>query len=83
LHPRATATIKTLAPSNSSPTNFSPTSRGIRLIIGPEGGLSDSEIEQTVQQGFTEIALGPRILRTETAGLTVISALQLQFGDLA
>jgi 16S rRNA (uracil1498-N3)-methyltransferase len=83
LHPRATATIKTLAPTDLLPISLSPINRGIRLIIGPEGGLSDNEIEQTVQQGFTEIALGPRILRTETAGLTVISALQLQFGDLA
>jgi 16S rRNA (uracil1498-N3)-methyltransferase len=73
LHPRATDTIKTLTP----PTN------GIRIIIGPEGGLSDDEIQYTVDTGFTEIALGPRILRTETAGLTVVSALQLQFGDLA
>jgi 16S rRNA (uracil1498-N3)-methyltransferase len=73
LHPRATDTIKTLA----WPTN------GIRLIIGPEGGLSDNEITQTVDNGFGEVTLGPRILRTETAGLTVISALQLQFGDLA
>ena len=73
LHPRATATIKSLSPPK----------QGIRLIIGPEGGLSDSEINQTVEQGFNEISLGPRILRTETAGLTVISALQLQFGDLA
>lgn len=73
LHPRAKDTIKTLTPPQS----------GIRLIIGPEGGLSDSEINQTVEHQFSEIALGPRILRTETAGLTVISALQLQFGDLA
>lgn len=73
LHPRATDTIKSLSP----PQN------GVRLIIGPEGGLSDDEINQTVAQGFSEISLGPRVLRTETAGLTVISALQLQFGDLA
>lgn len=73
LHPRAGDTIKTLAP----PKN------GIRLLIGPEGGLSDKEINNTVSAGFTEIVLGPRILRTETAGLTVVSALQLQFGDLA
>lgn len=73
LHPRASDTIKSLSP----PQN------GVRLIIGPEGGLSDDEINQTVTQGFSEISLGPRILRTETAGLTVISALQLQFGDLA
>lgn len=73
LHPRATDTIKTLRPPKD----------GIRLIIGPEGGLSDDEITQTVAQNFCEVGLGPRILRTETAALTVISALQLQFGDLA
>ena len=73
LHPRANDTIKTL----SCPP------QGIRLIIGPEGGLSASEITETVDNGFAEITLGPRILRTETAGLTVIGALQLQFGDLA
>jgi len=73
LHPRATDTIKTLP----TPTD------GIRLIIGPEGGLSEAEIARTVEHQFSEITLGPRILRTETAGLTVISALQLQFGDLA
>ncbi|MFT4928044.1 MAG: 16S rRNA (uracil1498-N3)-methyltransferase [Phenylobacterium sp.] len=73
LHPRANDSIKTLSP----PQN------GIRLLIGPEGGLSDKEIDTTVTAGFTEIVLGPRILRTETAGLTVVAALQLQFGDLA
>ncbi len=73
LHPRACDSIKTL----TQPQN------GIRLLIGPEGGLSDNEISSTVTAGFTEIVLGPRILRTETAGLTVVSALQLQFGDLA
>lgn len=73
LFPRATATIKTLP----SPEN------GIRLIIGPEGGLSDDEVQQTLDADFTGIQLGPRILRTETAGLCVVSALQLQFGDLA
>jgi 16S rRNA (uracil1498-N3)-methyltransferase len=73
LHPRANDSIKTLTPPKS----------GIRLLIGPEGGLSDQEIDRTVTAGFTEVVLGPRILRTETAGLTVIGALQLQFGDLA
>ena len=54
----------------------------IRLLIGSEGGLSSEEIETTKNQGFKEILLGPRVLRTETAALTTISALQLRFGDL-
>ncbi|KKO47065.1 16S rRNA methyltransferase [Arsukibacterium ikkense] len=72
LDPRASATIKTLVPSQQ-----------IRLVIGPEGGFSDAEISATDQAGFIGIQLGPRVLRTETAALTAISALQLQFGDLA
>lgn len=72
LDPRAVATIKTLTPASE-----------IQLVIGPEGGFTDSEVSQTAAAGFTGITLGPRILRTETAALTAISALQLQFGDLA
>jgi len=72
LHPRASYSINSLPePSN-----------GIRLVIGPEGGLSDIEIELASQSGFDEVLIGPRVLRTETAGLTVISALQTRFGDL-
>ncbi|MDP5187312.1 MAG: 16S rRNA (uracil(1498)-N(3))-methyltransferase [Alishewanella sp.] len=72
LDPRASATIKTLCPAQT-----------IRLVIGPEGGFTDAEVIATAQAQFTGIQLGPRILRTETAALTAISALQLQFGDLA
>ena len=72
LHPRAKDTIKTLAAV-----------KDIRLVIGPEGGFTDEEIALTTQADFKSILLGPRILRTETAALVTISALQLQFGDLA
>lgn len=51
------------------------------LLIGPEGGLSDPELEFARQKGATAIQLGPRILRTETAGLAAISSLQATFGD--
>lgn len=54
----------------------------VRLLIGPEGGLSEQEIAMTEQHAFTDVLLGPRVLRTETAALTAISALQLKFGDL-
>lgn len=54
----------------------------IVLLIGPEGGLSDSEIHFACQQGFLPLNLGPRILRTETAAVAAITALQCRFGDM-
>jgi 16S rRNA (uracil1498-N3)-methyltransferase len=54
----------------------------ILLLIGPEGGLSESEINKAVQQGFHAVNLGPRVLRTETAGIVAITALQCLFGDM-
>lgn len=52
------------------------------LAIGPEGGWSARDREILESAGFTGLKLGPRILRTETAGLAAISALQARFGDL-
>jgi len=51
------------------------------LLVGPEGGLSDDEIQQAVQQDFEAKLIGPRVLRTETAALTAITLLQHQWGD--
>ena len=73
LHPRAQHSIKTLPMIPKD---------GVRLLIGSEGGLSEQEIVQTQQKGFTEILLGKRVLRTETASIAAISALQIYFGDL-
>ena len=53
----------------------------ILLIIGPEGGLSEEEVNNILQQGGFPLQLGPRILRTETAAITAIAALQAYFGD--
>ncbi len=72
LHPRASHSINTLPPQVAS----------LRLLIGPEGGLSADEIAMTARHGFTDILLGPRVLRTETTALTAITALQVRFGDL-
>lgn len=72
LHPRASHSINTLP----LPVNH------VRLLIGPEGGLSTDEIAMTSGYGFTDILLGPRVLRTETTALTAITALQVRFGDL-
>jgi 16S rRNA (uracil1498-N3)-methyltransferase len=54
----------------------------LTLLVGPEGGLSEAEINQAEQKNFLPLSLGPRILRTETAPLAAIAALQVQFGDL-
>ncbi len=53
----------------------------INLLIGPEGGLSSSEISSAESRGFKGISLGPRILRTETAPLAAIASIQTLWGD--
>ena len=59
------------------------TTTPIHLLIGPEGGLTDSEVEQSKKAGLTPIQLGPRILRTETAGPAVLAILQTLWGDFS
>jgi 16S rRNA (uracil1498-N3)-methyltransferase len=54
----------------------------VALLIGPEGGLSASEIVLAEQAGYTALRLGPRVLRTETAPLAAIALLQGWWGDL-
>lgn len=73
LHPRAKYTIRQLP-------HIPP--EGVRLLIGSEGGLSAEEIQMTEKEGFTEVLLGKRVLRTETASLATITALQVCFGDI-
>lgn len=51
------------------------------LLIGPEGGLAAPEISAAEGAGFTPVRLGPRVLRTETAGLAALAALQTLWGD--
>ena len=52
------------------------------LAVGPEGGWSPRDRAQLQAAGFAGLRLGPRILRTETAGIAAIAALQSRFGDL-
>jgi len=54
---------------------------GLRLLAGPEGGLSVEERSMATDAGFTGIRLGPRVLRTETAPLAAIAAIQMLWGD--
>jgi len=59
------------------------TGKPVVLMIGPEGGLADGEREFAGAHGFTACSMGPRILRTETAGLAALAILQTIAGDFA
>jgi 16S rRNA (uracil1498-N3)-methyltransferase len=54
----------------------------VELLIGPEGGLDDDELDAARKAGFTPVRLGPRVLRTETAAVVALSVLQALWGDL-
>ena len=56
--------------------------RRLALLIGPEGGLSEDEIAATEQAGFVPAALGPRVLRTETAPVAALALCQWLWGDV-
>jgi 16S rRNA (uracil1498-N3)-methyltransferase len=71
LSPRGTDALATLAPSSG----------GVWLLAGPESGLADDEEARATAAGWRALRLGPRVLRTETAGLASIAALQARFGD--
>jgi 16S rRNA (uracil1498-N3)-methyltransferase len=73
LRPGATTSLKSLDVVD----------RHIVLLVGPEGGFSENEYELAQATGFNEIGFGRRILRTETAALAAIAAVQTLYGDLA
>jgi len=56
--------------------------KNVALIVGPEGGLSEEEVRLAVEAGYVPVGLGPRILRSETAGITALSLIQYELGDL-
>lgn len=72
LHHRSDKSLRQLSAPNS-----------VTLLVGPEGGLSEREIEFSIQQsGYTPLTLGPRVLRTETAPVAALVAVQMLWGDL-
>jgi len=56
--------------------------QNIKVLIGPEGGFSKKELELATKKNFLPIKIGPRILRTETAPLSIMSILQYKYGDI-
>jgi 16S rRNA (uracil1498-N3)-methyltransferase len=55
---------------------------GVTVLIGPEGGFAEGEQQAALAAGFTALSLGPRVLRTETAAVAALTAIQQQLGDL-
>jgi 16S rRNA (uracil1498-N3)-methyltransferase len=70
-----------LSPAGTLRVRDLPRPAKVTLLIGPEGGLSENEEHAAVAAGFRQVQLGPRILRTETAALAALAALQHDFGD--
>ena len=58
-------------------------SEKITLAIGPEGGFSEEELKLANSYKYTSLKLGPRILRTETAPLSILSIIQFKYGDFS
>lgn len=56
--------------------------RELKLLVGPEGGLTEQEERAAIDAGWCALGLGPRVLRTETAAIAAVTAAQLLYGDL-
>ncbi|HMZ12010.1 MAG TPA: RsmE family RNA methyltransferase, partial [Plasticicumulans sp.] len=54
----------------------------VTLLVGPEGGLAEAELAAATAAGWQGVRLGPRVLRTETAGVAALAALAALWGDL-
>ncbi len=63
-------------------TLIRPAAGGIALLLGPEGGLDDAEIQYAREAGFASASLGPRVLRTETAAAAALALAQACLGDM-
>ena len=70
-----------LAPDASRDLKNLEPSRAVTLLVGPEGGLAPGERQDAETRGFVPIRFGPRVLRTETAPLAAIAAMQTLWGD--
>jgi 16S rRNA (uracil1498-N3)-methyltransferase len=71
-----------LEPSATESLTSFTSAKQFNLLIGPEGGFSERDLNSVKQTQIKPVRMGPRILRTETAGLSAIAILQSQFGDL-
>jgi 16S rRNA (uracil1498-N3)-methyltransferase len=79
--PEADSTRLLLAPDAPMSLKQLPAPRSVTVLVGPEGGLSTIERRLVEESGFVPVRFGPRVLRTETAPLAAIAAMQTLWGD--
>jgi 16S rRNA (uracil1498-N3)-methyltransferase len=75
------ARLALLPEGEVTPRALGPQIAGVVLAVGPEGGFDQTDVSLLRGAGFRGLALGPRVLRTETAGMAAIAALQALYGD--
>jgi 16S rRNA (uracil1498-N3)-methyltransferase len=70
-----------LAPHAAPLASHAPPDGAIELLVGPEGGLSERELDLAATTGCEALSVGPRVLRTETAALAALAAIHALWGD--
>lgn len=78
---QVSADLKLVLHPVAEPWSSHPPPHSLAFLIGPEGGLSDAEVQQAQTRGFYAARLGPRVLRTETAPVVALSLAQQLWGD--
>ncbi len=78
---QAEADLKLVLHPVADPLASHPKPGSLAFLIGPEGGLSDGEVEQAAKAGYLPARLGPRVLRTETAPVVALALAQQLWGD--
>jgi 16S rRNA (uracil1498-N3)-methyltransferase len=73
---KETVPLKAVAPEKS------PSLRSVLVLIGPEGGFSDAEMDLARSAGFLTASIGPRILKAETAAVAICALAQYLYGDM-
>jgi 16S rRNA (uracil1498-N3)-methyltransferase len=72
-----------LVPDGTTVAAMAPPQGSLEMLVGPEGGLSDRERDLAMLRGFEPVALGQRVLRTETAPIVAMAALHALWGDFS
>jgi 16S rRNA (uracil1498-N3)-methyltransferase len=70
-----------LSPGAQARLRDLPVPQQVLVLAGPEGGFAPEELEMAMSCGFTPVRLGPRVLRTETAAVAALAAIQSLWGD--
>lgn len=72
-----------LLPEGDSTLNRQPSKQAVVVLVGPEGGLDENEVKMARLAGFVPVRMGNRVLRTETAAMASLAAVQTLWGDFS